>query len=447
MIKRVLTYSFVEGLSKGLNKLLFLLLPLIIPVKDFGYIGLVVALEVLIPYITLLGFDRAVLRFYNDKFPNFEATIFKSIFCAHWIFIFLAFLTTIFGVQYAFGLRIFPDLILILLLVYFQSKHSIKLNILRSTSCHNEFFKWRIIQQISKLIFSLIALYFFNNYMSYIIASLVSATLLELFFKVDYSNENEKKFNNETFKRLFVFSWPMIFHGIAGNLLGNADKFIIDKYMSVSDVGQYSFAYTIGSMIVFSYLGLSIYFEPSIYKQKNINALEMLIKTFRSLSLLTGSLALLILILVVEFLLPKVYPSYTSIFWSIPYIAISFLLYPFYLSGNYRLSFFKKTKLIASISIISSALNIGCNIYFIPKYGVMAAVIINIFTYFIQAFCFTLGSNQKIFSIEMRSLLMTSTIIAIVLITKTHLSLIPLTIIFFNIFIHCKDKVEVIHSS
>jgi O-antigen/teichoic acid export membrane protein len=275
----------------------------------------------------------------------------------------------------------------------------------------------------------------------------VSATLLELFFKVDYYDENEKKFNNETFKRLFVFSWPMIFHGIAGNLLGNADKFIIDKYMSVSDVGQYSFAYTIGSMIVFSYLGLSIYFEPSIYKQKNINALEMLIKTFRSLSLLTGSLALLILILVVEFLLPKVYPSYTSIFWSIPYIAISFLLYPFYLSGNYRLSFFKKTKLIASISIISSVLNIGCNIYFIPKYGVMAAVIINIFTYFIQAFCFTLGSNQKIFSIEMRSLLMTSTVIAIVLITKTHLSLIPLTIIFFNIFIRYKDKMEIIHSS
>src|SRR5699024_2183045 len=99
MIKKILSYGSVEALTRGLNKIQVLLLPFLLTTEGYGIIGLLMSIELLLPYFTLLGFERTVLRFYNNEenINNFSKTIFTSIKCTH-LLVFCAIL-----ILYCFG--------------------------------------------------------------------------------------------------------------------------------------------------------------------------------------------------------------------------------------------------------------------------------------------------------------------------------------------------------
>ena len=67
MLKKILSYGVVEGISKGLNKLVVLILPFFITSENYGILGLLIAIELVLPLISLLGLERAALRFYHFK--------------------------------------------------------------------------------------------------------------------------------------------------------------------------------------------------------------------------------------------------------------------------------------------------------------------------------------------------------------------------------------------
>ena len=93
MIKKIITYGGVEAVAKGLNRSLILLLPLLLPVSEFGKVGLLVAAELILPMFSTLGFDRAILRFYHERFKykNFTETIISSVIFIQLILTFVIF--------------------------------------------------------------------------------------------------------------------------------------------------------------------------------------------------------------------------------------------------------------------------------------------------------------------------------------------------------------------
>jgi len=399
LLKKIFSYGFVEGFAKGLNKLTLLALPLLLSTTDYGKIGLLVAIELMIPVITLLGFERAILRFYaNEKdYTGFKKTIFSSVLYVHIAFLVLVGAIYLLGFKSFSGLDVFPDVFFIILLIYFQGTNLLHLNMLRVSEDHNRYFKARIIIQILRVGLILLCVYVTDSYLGYIIGAIIAALISNVFFSANAkSKEIDKEvFDKKTFKTLFAFSWPFIFHGVAGSLLGNADKFILENYLSLSEVGLYTLAYSIGSMMIFAYVGISVFMEPMIYKQTDVEKRDLLLYKYLFMAIGMGTVAFFAISLSSIYLMPYFYDAkYNEVIKYIPFIAMSFLIYPFYLKSNYKMIFEKKTLNIAMISVISSIVNIGLNFYFIPKYGIYAAVFTTLGSYVIQAMMFVLMSNK-----------------------------------------------------
>lgn len=440
MLKQIFKYGFIEAVAKGLNKLLFLVLPLFIHTIDYGKISLLVSIELVLPFITLMGFDKAVIRFYGSKelFVLFEDTIKVSV---KWVHVFLALLVGacyLLGFNHFLGLNIFPDIFLIILLVYLQGKNTILINMLRVNENHKTYFLNRIILQFSKFIAVILFTYFTRSYLGYLYGSIIGILIVNLLFVIQFKNIRlTSSFSKETFSKLILFSWPFIFHGVSINLLGNADKFILESYLSIEDVGLYTFAYSIGSAMIFAFIGVSVFVEPLIYKEADDKKRKTLIDKFLFYTMFFGIITYIVISFLSDFFIDDLYSEkYRQVADYIPLIAISYIIYPYYLISNYGLTFDKKTKTIAIVSILNALLNILLNIIFVPKFGIIASVFSNIASYIIQSFSFMLVSSGYKFNKEVVEVLVFGAIIAALSYFQVHYFFVSLVLLIFTLYIY-----------
>lgn len=417
MFKKIFSYGFVEGVAKGLNKLTILILPFLIDVSSYGQLALLISVELILPFISFLGLERVILRFYSIKkeYRLFDNTVSFSVKLSHLVILFLVVIIyLIFGNNF-FGIRLFPDLLLVISLVFFQGMNLLKFNVLRVNEDHKTYFKKKLMFSALKFFLVFLIVLVFKSYLGYLIGSLISSILIYFSFKNNIPLNFKNKGSLKTFKKLFSFSYPFVFHGISLSLLGNADKFIINYYLTIEEVAIYSLAYVIGSSISFAFIGVTVFMEPLIYKEQNITKRKFLLDKFKYLTMFIGVMAYFVISLCNQYLLPNIYnDSFNDILIYVPLIALAYLVFPYYLKANYILTYNKKTKPIALISIFSSLLNIGLNIVLIPFYGIYSAVIITIFSFMVQSIIFTIISNrEKRLSKETFSLLIFIVIIII----------------------------------
>ncbi|WP_419870097.1 oligosaccharide flippase family protein [Chryseobacterium sp. CT-SW4] len=444
MLKKILSYGFVEGIAKGLNKLILLLLPFFLNTTDFGKVGLILSIETLLPFITLLGFERAILRFYSehDTFQSFDKTLANSINISHLLVLIGLGGLYLLNIKEVLGLKIFPDLVILLILVYLQGINQIVLNKFRVKENHRKYFKSRLFLQIGKFVLVLALVYYTKSYLGYLIGGIIVALITNLLFNVKSTKKSPQKFSSKTFNYLFLFSWPFIFHGMAVNLLGNADKFILERYLTLSDVGQYTFVYSLGSMMAFGFIGISVYLEPIIYKS-DIKQREKLINDY----ILYGSVISVILFSIIsifsQYFLGFIYKKdYANVAYLIPLIAISFIVYPYYLTANYRMIYEKKTRQIAVLSILTCIFNIVLNFILIPKYHLFASVLVTYISYFIQALIFTYISYEKKMTRQMLEILILGILFFSFIIFKINYFIMILVFLFYIGYLFYIKKIQ-----
>lgn len=397
MLKKLLSYGFVEAFAKGLNKLTILVLPLLVSnIDGFGVIGLIISIEIILPLISLLGLERAVLRFYSkaEDQESFRNTVLATINLTHCaIFIFLI-LMSIMGFKSVFGINIWLELILVVLVVYLQGINTLHLNFYRVEEKHKKYFNNRSFLQFLKFTLVIIFVYISNSYIGYLIGASIAALITNFVFH-SYKSMLLFRINRRVLCFLIAFSWPFIFHGIAGNLLGNVDRFVIKNYMTLEDVGIYTLAYSFASSIVFAFLGITVYLEPLIYKEENARKRRILLDKLVAFLILAGLLAFFIIAVFSEHVFPDWYSNgYKESFLLIPLLASSFLAQPYYLKANYSLIYEQKTFVIASVSIVSSLINIALNIVLIPRLGLMGAVYSTAISNLFQFITFSLVANR-----------------------------------------------------
>lgn len=441
MLKKIFSYGFIEGVAKGLNKLTLLILPFFIDTISYGKVGLLVSIETLLPLVTLLGLDRAILRYYSEKgkFESFITSIYRPVIITHCSLILFLAIIWLLGIRSVFGIEIFPDLLLIIVLVYFQGKNLLILNMLRVDENHSKYYKGRLFIQLSKFILVVGLVFFTKNYLGYIIGSIISAMIANYLFRIraDKSSISKNFYSHATFSKLFLFSWPFIFHGIASNFLGNADKFVIEKYLSMHEVGLYTLIYSLGTTISFAYIGISVFMEPMIYKENDSCKREKLLDKFTLITISIGVFMYFLIGITTQFILPHFYNrDYASVLGFIPIVASAYLVFPFYLKGNYRLIYEQKSRTIAIVSILTSVLNIILNLILIPIYGIYAGIVTTVISFIIQGMSFVVISNKFKNVKEILDLTILSALLITFLLFKTsyYIAIIPLVV--FTIYLY-----------
>ncbi len=177
---------------------------------------------------------------------------------------------------------------------------------------------------------------------------------------------------------------PMIFHGLAGIILNQSDRVMLDMLTSSTTVGVYSLAYTFSNVIFVCWSALNNSWVPFYYEYMRTGNLGAINKKIRNYMELFSVLCCGFMLLA-----PEVYHLFAGKeFWEgtrmIPIFAIStFFVFLYSFPVNYEI-FYKNTKSIANASIVSASVNIGLNLILIERYGAYGAAIATLLSYLLQ---------------------------------------------------------------
>lgn len=182
-------------------------------------------------------------------------------------------------------------------------------------------------------------------------------------------------YNREYWRLALMLALPVVFYSLSDLLLGQCDRVMLQNMMNESMVGQYSLAYNFGGIIFTIFVALNNSWTPFFFEDmKQGEQVRMRTQAKNFLELFT--------VLAVGFVLlaPEVYHIFASReFWAgtalIPIFVTSYYLnfictFPI----NYEY-FYKKTKVVAVVTVGTSLMNIGLNYVLIRAFGVTGAAL------------------------------------------------------------------------
>lgn len=207
-------------------------------------------------------------------------------------------------------------------------------------------------------------------------ATVISAVL---FFVVNLSITRgyfSFTFSKKRMLELLQFGVPLVPYGITVYLIQNSARYFLSYFSSLEEVGLYSLAFQITSVLSVFFIGTGLAWGPliySTYKEANIKAVySKLTDYFVSLALfLVTGLSLFSR----EILMVFATSQYSRAYVVIPFLALYFTFFYIGLRMSFGINIARKTFHFTWISVLTAALNIGLNFLLVPPYGMIGAAI------------------------------------------------------------------------
>lgn len=164
-----------------------------------------------------------------------------------------------------------------------------------------------------------------------------------------------------------------------------ADRLILQHYRPLGDVGIYSLAYTFGSLMLTLSVSLSQVWSPLFFESACAGESEALRKISSSLMASLTAIACVGAIIatpVIHVLLDQRYAAACRL---VPIVLGAYLVNSFYYLFELQAMQQKRTTMIAFVTIIACAVNIGLNLWMVPMWGMFGAAVSTLAAYVGQA--------------------------------------------------------------
>ena len=179
-------------------------------------------------------------------------------------------------------------------------------------------------------------------------------------------------------------SLPLILHGVALNILAQADRTMISVLRDTSETGIYSLIYSFSMIATVITTGLEGIWIPWFTQKMNESRYgEVNCVSKDYIHLMTYAMTGLILISpeILKLLAPSAY--WEGIVLIPPLVISNFVIFAYTMYVNVEY-YYEKTLFITENTIIAAGLNIVLNGLFIPKFGYMAAAYTTLFCYIVS---------------------------------------------------------------
>lgn len=193
-------------------------------------------------------------------------------------------------------------------------------------------------------------------------------------------------FNKRYWTFSLALSIPLLGHSFASQVLSVSDRFFISKYVDNTAVGIYTTLYAIGSIALMFWGALNSSFVPYLFQ--NLDTEQQKKEVSKNTAKLLGGFSLLTFLValaapeIAKLLAPKEYVEYV-------YIVPPILTGVYFISvGNIYsnlLVYCKNTVAIMISSIIAGVVSVVSNVFFIPRFGFIAAAYSTLLSYFVFA--------------------------------------------------------------
>lgn len=183
-----------------------------------------------------------------------------------------------------------------------------------------------------------------------------------LSFKLDY------------IKASLLFSIPLLPHTMSGWIINSADRIILEKYVTLGEIGVYSLAIQVSAVLGLFYSSVNNALVPRYtILRKNNSELEAkkLLKIFLLIVIVSGLLSIPFALLGTKLITSS---DYHEALILIPILLVGQIINGLYFIPVANLFYTKSTKSIATSSATAALINIVINILLIPYIGIWGAV-------------------------------------------------------------------------
>ena len=389
--QQIVSFGAGEALARGLNWGLMALLPLLLTsTEEYGKVGLLVSIEILISNVSLMGMDRAVLRFYeNDEWRGKLLRSVLAIWAAlAWLPLAAVLGLYLMGRETFFSIPVAPHLFLLSVIVAIFNLNLLCISIGRAQRHLAIFLRFRLGFVGLKCVCVLLMARLLGLSLSYVAGMGVAALIMLIFIVLFLRGRVGGRADRAVVGRMLIFGWPLVFHVISGNIFDHFGRFFLQVYSTTKDVGVFTLAFTLGSGLYVIYASLTTYFEPRIYSHADdTRRCEQWLAFYTNACVALASLGAALLILLYPYLASYLSADYGQALPIIPIIMGGVLLRPLYLQGNYRLTACERTGYIAAASFLSAFLSLALNLLLIPSRGIWGAAMAMYITHFFLATC------------------------------------------------------------
>ena len=221
-------------------------------------------------------------------------------------------------------------------------------------------------------------------------------------------------------KQMLSFGLPYVFLSLCYFLMTNSDRYFINYYRGLTELGIYGIGYKLASVVGIAVLGFQLAWGPFILSTyKDDDAKQTFARVFDYVSIASCMMLLGLSLFSRELLYLFATPQYFDAYKVVPFISAGLIIYTLggYFSVGIGLS--KQTIHVAWTGIIAAVVNLALNWLLIPSLGMMGAAISAVISFFTLVIPLMLIS-QRLFKIPYRfgingiMFIITASVIAIV---------------------------------
>lgn len=379
--------TFIPSLSA------FLLMPFYlsyITLEEFGYFSVLLMINTFLTIFATMQLHSSIVKFFlvykDDEFKQKQyltsllvASVVISMIFLSFIYCFLDEIKVLFELE-----KLTNELVLLGLLIAFVNGFKVFYESINRILQHvKDVLLSNILATIVLVGCSYSFLKYYNMNLYGIVLATFISSIVALFY---YMLINKKHFvlsvDLKLIKEPIKFAVGLIPHTLSKNIYVLADRFILIKFVSMSDVGIYAIIDKVANMLKLMTSNFGKAFTP-FFMTNNSNAVSMnlsqmiVITNYIFLGFLLG--LTLFSKLILDFIQDglEIY-AYLTVVLSTAFIFKNLEMY----LTNFLLDN-KQTKYISIISFSAAILNIVLNLIFIPIYGIVAATITTTISYFI----------------------------------------------------------------
>lgn len=203
------------------------------------------------------------------------------------------------------------------------------------------------------------------------------------------------RFSFDWLKKSLAFGMPLVPHYFAGWILTFADRYMLERYASMSEVGLYSLAYNLSMVLNLVSSAINTAWGPMYYDlaatEEGRAKLPRLTTVYAAA--VTGC-ALAYMLLSREALLILAADKYHSAAGLVPIVVGGYYFFALYSVLSTGIFYARKTNWVPAISAFAAILNIGLNLWLMPRFGMWAAAWNTFIAYAVMALIARIASQR-----------------------------------------------------
>ncbi|MBI4442272.1 MAG: lipopolysaccharide biosynthesis protein [Acidobacteria bacterium] len=210
----------------------------------------------------------------------------------------------------------------------------------------------------------------------YLLAQLICAGALGLWAVYAMGRMSSRNMAWKKLREALRFSVPLVPHGISNWALNLSDRFVLQRYVSMSQIGLYSLGCQWSSLVALFSSSANNAFAPianeRLVDEKARDSVPAL-GTYMLLGITFAGLGVSLLGNdIIRLLAP---PSYHGAARVVPWVVLGFVFQGVYVVWSRGTWFSRRTVLVPVLTAAAGAINIGLNLLFVPRYGIVAAAV------------------------------------------------------------------------